>query len=377
MSQYQKEYEEALSRLNAPERSPLPYAPIPYGPVPNKCNYMNWNRIMAETRQGVLPKYSILQRIDLSTQNDLVMVSDAKEYTFTLDPSFTFAKGARKSIAVRAVDIYNVIPNGQSKTAVEKFKGKCFLQYNIPNYVEQEVTIHNDETGEDETVKTQVRNDIPCVVTLDLRPISYTCTNDTAVSVNNFARAFGDMIYEATSEAEYGNGLLDENYTVYYNPNTKLIQVEFTTNIDNDWYFTKRTLTPANKRNKPRWVIKNSNVFDMYNTNDDRDIEILYSKLEQTNSMLFFITLPATILDYRSASICGSINPWTKNNLIAPLSYSSDTLTKVFPYNGCTEARFWFINENGEKVRWRSVRGYIDLELIIDNSDSYAMTGDN
>ena len=114
MLHYPKEYEEAISRLNAPERSPLPYAPLPYGPVPNKCNYMNWNRIMAETRQGVLPKYSILQRIDLSSQNDLVMVSDAKEYTYTLDPSFTFAKGARKSIAVRAVDIYNVIPIGQS-----------------------------------------------------------------------------------------------------------------------------------------------------------------------------------------------------------------------------------------------------------------------
>ena len=126
MSQYVKEYEEAISRLNAPERSPLPYAPIPYGPVPNHCNYMNWNRIMAETRQGVLPKYSILQRIDLSSQNDLVMVSDAKEYTYTLDPSFTFAKGARKSIAVRGVDIYNVIPNGQSKEVLKFFSCEDF-----------------------------------------------------------------------------------------------------------------------------------------------------------------------------------------------------------------------------------------------------------
>ena len=98
--QYPKEYDEALSRLEATERSPLPYAPLPYGPVPNHCNYMNWNRIMAETRQGVLPKYSILQRIDLGSQNDLVNVSDAKEYTYTLDPSFTFAKGARKSLAI-------------------------------------------------------------------------------------------------------------------------------------------------------------------------------------------------------------------------------------------------------------------------------------
>ena len=86
--------------------------------------------------------------------------------------------------------------------------------------------------------------------------------------------------------------------------------------------------------------------------------------------------MPNEILDFRQASICGSINPWTKNNLIAPLTYTSDTLTKVFPWNGCTEARFWFINDKGEKVRWRVVRGYIDLELIIDNSNTYALDND-
>ena len=332
---------------------------------------------MAETRQGVLPKYSILQRIDLSSQNDLVNVSDAKEYTYTLDPSFTFAKGARKSIAVRAVDIYNVIPNGQSKTAYELFKGRCLIQYMVPTWEDVETVVKNEE-GEDVTVVTQVRNDVERIVNAELRPISYTCTNDIAVSMNEFARSFAEMFFNAVSETGNGNGLLDEHYDYAYNPNSRLIQIEFTTNPDNDWYLIKRTMTPTKASRKPRWIISSSNVFDIYNTDDASDIEIAYDRTPfNKNSLLIFITLPATILDYRSASLCSSINPWTKNNLIAPLSYSSDTLTKVFPYNGCTEAKFWFINNNGEKVRWRSVRGYIDLELIIDNSDSYAMTGDN
>ena len=101
-----------------------------------------------------------------------------------------------------------------------------------------------------------------------------------------------------------------------------------------------------------------------------------YTKLNSINEIKIELPLPKNMLDVRQSSICGNLNPWTKNNLIAPLTYASDTLTKVFPWNGSTEARFWFINEKGEKVRWRVVRGYIDLELIIDNSDTYALDND-
>ena len=349
MLHYPKEYEEAISRLNAPERSPLPYAPLPYGPVPNKCNYMNWNRIMAETRQGTLPKYSILQRIDFSTQNDLVNVSDAKEYTYTLDPSFTFAKGARKSIAVRAVDIYNVIPNGQTKTAREQITGKYKL--NVTN------------NGTKTTLNIE----------FSMSYISYECSNDIAVSMYNFADAIGEMIYTNVNGTTNGNSVLSQDYSPSYNPLNHTITVLFNTNPDYDFSINSTTTLTEGK-----WKITKSNVFDMYNAElGAADIKYNFRKTAGLNQLYFQLKLPDDLLDFRKASVCGSINPWTKNNLIAPLTYSSDTLTKVFPYNGCTEARFWFINENGEKTRWRTVRGYIDLELIIDNSDSYAMTGDN
>ena len=351
MIQYPKEYEEAISRLNAPERSPLPYAPIPYGPVPNHCNYMNWNRIMAETRQGVLPKYSILQRIDLGSQNDLVNVSDAKEYTYTLDPSFTFAKGTRKSIAVRAVDIYNVIPNGQTVTASEKFTGSFKLTYYDGDNL--------DSNGKASYYRT--------IVTL--ADLSFICSNDLPVSMANFAEAFGKMLLTQFNAASTRNDVISEYFSQEYDSANRTVSV---------------TITPAPSRNitfdaisseagtLPTWVIQQSNILDYYNAPASVTEIVINGQLQQS-ALKLSIQLPADVLDIRSAGICGTINPWTKNNLIAPLTYSSDTLTKVFPWNGCTEARFWFINDKGEKVRWRVVRGYIDLELIIDNTDSYAM----
>ena len=111
---YSKEYAEALSRLNAPERSPLPYVPLNYGPITNHLSAANWNRIMNETRLGALPKYSINQRLYFDDCNDnkteidangnvVNVISNEKVFTYKLDPSFTFAKGTRKSIAIREI----------------------------------------------------------------------------------------------------------------------------------------------------------------------------------------------------------------------------------------------------------------------------------
>ena len=202
---YTKEYDEALSRLNAPERSPLPYAPIPYGPVPNKCNYAHWNRVMAETRQGTLPKYSILQRIDLGTQNDLAHPSDDVEYTFTLDPSFTFAKGARKSIAVRKVDIYNVIPHGQTVQAHEVFDGAFTLVINTRNVGQR-------------------------TASFAIQDVVFTCSNDKIVSMFNFAKAFGDMIIKLLNENTEFNGKFRPYPAVEYDQNANQIDIDIIPN---------------------------------------------------------------------------------------------------------------------------------------------------
>ena len=356
MIHYPGEYTEALSRLEASERSPLPYAPVPYGPVPNKCNYMNWNRIMMETRQGVLPKYSILQRIDLGSQNDLVSVSDAKEYTYTLDPSFTFAKGARKSIAIRAVDIYNVIPNGQTMVTTEKFK-------------------HSFKVTVADTASSSSTDS--CTITPE--SVTFNISNDLGLSMSNFAQALGQHILNHLRSNQ--SALLEvfaDYYEAYYYDRT-IYMTFFINGSETNAIRNVEHVTDSTDKNEKTcyWSINESSVSNYYNvkltdtTAHKRSFD--YTIADDKKSFTISFKIPKTTLDVRQASICGNINPWTKNNLIAPLTYSSDTLTKVFPWNGATEARFWFINEDGEKVRWRVVRGYIDLELIIDNSDSYAI----
>ena len=354
---YQKEYEEALSRLNAPERTPLPYTPLPYGPVSSKYNYFTWNRIMNETRQGVLPKYSILQRIDLTSQSDLVNVSDDKVYTYTLDPSFTFAKGARKSIAVREVDIYNVIANGETKLANEKLVGGFRLTY---RYADDDGNVHTAD------------------ITFMLGQVSYQCSNDLGVSMANFAQAIGDMVYERLTASSGLNTIASDSYTCTFNSTDWSMLIEIAPRMTVKFIRIDK-VDDANGIG-PAWMVAQSNIYDYYNVpGTTRFVELDAGVMADPNinSFQIQIPMPNTMIDVRQAAICGSINPWTKNNLISPLTYTSDNLTKVFPYNGSTEIKFWFINQKGEKVRWRLVRGYVDLELIIDNTDSYVMTGDN
>ena len=281
MLHYPKEYEEAISRLNAPERSPLPYAPLPYGPVPNKCNYMNWNRIMAETRQGVLPKYSILQRIDLSSQNDLVMVSDAKEYTYTLDPSFTFAKGARKSIAVRAVDIYNVIPIGQSIVSEEMFEHGICLKYtsNLATYA----------------------------VNIMFDTISFEMSNDLEISMNNFAKAFGKMVYSKINDTANGKGLLSPLWIASYFPTERRISVDFPVipTKYNQYTFTSIDTDVSDVVGStdiyPYWIAGASTAADCYNldaTKKEQVYRAILSKIaDNGKSFTLSFELPKGALD--------------------------------------------------------------------------------
>ena len=78
-------------------------------------------------------------------------------------------------------------------------------------------------------------------------------------------------------------------------------------------------------------------------------------------------------MNYIYGNLCSDINPWTKSNIISGYSFQSDSLTKLYPYNGNDEVKFWFLDINGEPCKYHYARGYVDLELIIDNSNSFAM----
>ena len=63
------EYNEALARLEAPERPPnIRYIKrIPFGRLHDYTSKANYNKILAESRFSRLPKYSIAQRCYINT----------------------------------------------------------------------------------------------------------------------------------------------------------------------------------------------------------------------------------------------------------------------------------------------------------------------
>lgn len=77
--------------------------------------------------------------------------------------------------------------------------------------------------------------------------------------------------------------------------------------------------------------------------------------------------------NYGFMNVCSDINPWTQYNVIGSGDLKSDSLTKVYPYNGKDEIKIWFMDELKNIHRLRYLSGYIDLELIVDNTDSYVM----
>ena len=94
------EYQEALSRLNMPERTPGTTISRSQFPISRKDTPWNYDRILKETLNTPLPKYSIPQRLFIPNDG-------SNSYTFPLDKQFTLAKGGRKSIAIREVNMNN------------------------------------------------------------------------------------------------------------------------------------------------------------------------------------------------------------------------------------------------------------------------------
>ncbi len=360
---YAKEYDEALSRLNAPERSPLPYAPIPYGPVPNYCNYANWNRIMFETRQGNLPKYSIMQRCNFDEQNVLNGGDDSEPYfRYRLDSSFTFAKGDRKSIAVREVKI---IP------PLEKSEG---ILTNVVIGMKFDIgfTIVSDGSRLQYKIVQDRENRNAMGLTVKL-------TTDYVLSMQTMAQRIAEKIWSTIKDQgdttnTYALQAITQKITGEYKENKLIIKI---------WFKILVTIDPTTTE-----ILPGNQLF--YRDREDFNIYVNASTLkEEAHSIRYGlerdvdgIIRPVIIfewkvtdhpINYGYGSLCADFNPWTSNNIISGYEFQSDSLTKIYPYNGNDEIKFWFLDTNGERVKYNYARGYVDLELIIDNNNSFAM----
>ena len=349
---YAKEYDEAMSRLAAPERSPLPYVPPPLGPVPYYKTPGNWNRIMAETRHGVLPKYTIPQRLNIRSDSMSSTTQDGITHIFKLDPTFAFAKGARKSIAVREINITTPVLKRIERAAREKmfFSG-----------LKLSGTYLNDKSEQQKTTDELIK--------INTRDIDYKACLDKVLTLDSLANAIGQTLLDAIKSSDAPIAKLFDSHESAYLPDTNELQVVLVSKPEANLEITSMLLKNGSGM---YWSIVKSNIIDYYNTTQGRIYMTCDVPADNKSVICIRIPLPMEMFNFGQTSVCCSINPWTKNNVIGPLEYHSDTLTKVFPYDGNPEIRIWLM-EQDKKIKYATFRGFIDLELIIDNSDSYAI----
>ena len=72
-------------------------------------------------------------------------------------------------------------------------------------------------------------------------------------------------------------------------------------------------------------------------------------------------------------SLCSTINPWSPGNVISSIDQFYPQLNKLFPYDNQQEIKLWFVDLFGNHIYNYLLKGYIDIELIIDNLNNFAM----
>ena len=100
-----------------------------------------------------------------------------------------------------------------------------------------------------------------------------------------------------------------------------------------------------------------------------------YRKSIAVRKILFPDTFSYGQTTYRTPArwVASSINPWSQKNIIGELAETFQAMPRLFPWNGEKYIDIWFLNMNGEIVQSPIIRGYIELELIIDNENTYAI----
>ena len=61
---------------------------------------------------------------------------------------------------------------------------------------------------------------------------------------------------------------------------------------------------------------------------------------------------------------------YSNKNIIGSLCETHDMLNKIFPYDRQINFSIWLLDEDGERYTNDIYTGYIDLELIIDNTNN-------
>jgi hypothetical protein len=78
------------------------------------------------------------------------------------------------------------------------------------------------------------------------------------------------------------------------------------------------------------------------------------------------------VFDTNHLQVAASFNPWSQFNVIGPNEAVFDT-PMLYPYNRDQSIKIHILDKYGKVVNSLYGGGFIDLDLIVDNTSSYAI----
>jgi hypothetical protein len=308
-----------MMRLNAPERDPLIRPVQQYGPYRKDFNgSKHYNKIMKESAHSRLPKYALPQRLSFVYTGE-----NNADQKFLLNDGFTFCEGDRKSIGVRRIDL-------ALSSAPLNAKIRFELSFDDMGY-EDVFEYVTPPPGQD-----------VYLCTVDLMDTLMKHIKDETHVDWDIERIIN---YDAYSQKiTFGLGFLIADIDNYQNCSFNLDMTRDT-----------GTIHAAEFYNQPE-----------ANVPADEDINI------ETGRFVFTWTF-RDLIDWQNLQVSASFNPYSQNNIIGSLQEEYHNGPFLFPYDRNPEVHVKVCDRYGIPIQTKNLQGYIDLDLIIDNSSSYSI----
>ena len=327
------EYLEAISRLEVQERPPrIRYIKqIPFGEYPNHKTTAKWNKVFSDGRFSKLPKYSIPQRFYI-TKNEL----GHYVYDFKLDKTFTTAVGDRKSIAIRGINFTH---------ALKEVEVQLVGTLKIPD----EKTYHKDSTKitvSSEIIKVSNKNILAYNQSQLLNAIALTY-------IDCFKQCF-DSVPDVIA-----------GYSCDVNTSKIVIHLNHITQGDDEtkWNF-KLDIKATNNIS--------INIFK-YNYSNKITPTVVDDTTNHKTTLTYDLSSAIVKKIIVPQSVCSTLNPYSVQNIIGSLEEKHDVLNKIFPYDRHDDFQLWFNDVDGNRIKNDYISGYLDLELIVDNSNNFSL----
>lgn len=252
--------------------------------------------------------------------------------------------GDRKSIAVREICFRNdLMKTIQFSCSAVIAGGRSFLVDN-----ELKTTTDLVQGMAEEYYKQEI--EIDCDKTL-LDTLGY-CLKE---SLTNLFKQFGLSVYDIITY--YKTDINDYTVTLEIN---HIRQGTATNKAFFTFYFR------CADNDEDDYVFSGSSIYDM-----DRYIVPTCVDDDLNQKCILTYNFSNHIRHFKKlASVCSTINPYSIQNIIGNPKEYHDMLNKIYPYDRQNSFQLWFNDVEGNRMLNKNITGFLDLELIVDNSNN-------